>query len=64
MAAAIIVGIIIAGILVLTAFTSQDEEIDVSPSEDVDIAPPSIEPTQGRQLHLELNESLSMSSKP
>ena len=65
MMAAIIVGIIIAGILVLTAFTSQDIETSVSPSEEpVDITPPSAEPTQGRQLHLEFNESVSVSGKP
>jgi len=65
MIAAIIVGIIIAGILVSTAFTSQDVETDVSPSEEpVDTTPPSVEPTQGRQLHLEFNESMTISGKP
>ena len=65
MMAAIIVGIIIAGILVLTAFTSQDTETSVSPSEEpVDTTPPSVESTQGRQLHLEFNESVSVSGKP
>ena len=72
--AAIIVGIIIAGILISSAFTfSQDVETDVSPSEETDVSPseepadttpPSVEPTQGRQLHLEFNESMAVAGTP
>lgn len=59
-------GIIIAGILISSAFTfSQDVETDVSPSEEpADTTPPSVEPTQGRQLHLEFNESMAVAGTP
>ena len=74
MIAAIIAGVIIAGILISSAFTfSQDvetdvstsEETDVSPSEEpVDTTPPSEEPTQGRALTLEFSESVSVGESP
>ena len=58
--------IIIAGILISIAFTfSQDIESDVSPSEELaDTTPPSVEPTQGEQLHLEFSESVGVGEKP
>lgn len=66
MIAAIIAGIIIAGILISIAFTfSQDVETDVFPSEEpADTTPPSVEPTQGRQLHLKFNESVGITGTP
>jgi len=64
--AVIIVGIVVAIILISNAFTfSQDVETDVSTSEEpTDTTPPSVEPTQGRQLHLEFNESVGMKGTP
>ena len=74
MIAAIIAGIIIAGILISSAFTfSQDVETDVStseepdvstPEEPVDTTPPSEEPTQGRAHHLEFDESMVTGESP
>ena len=73
MIAAIIVGIIIAGILISSAFTSPSEETGVSPSEETgvspseeteDTTPPSVEPTQGRALTLEFNESMVTGDRP
>ena len=66
MMAILIAAIIIAGILVSIAFTfSQDVETSVSTSEEpADTTPPSVEPTQGRQLHLEFNESVSVGETP
>lgn len=66
MIAVIIAGIIIAGILLSNAFTfSQDVETDVSTSEEpTDTTSPSVEPTQGRQLHLEFSESVGVGETP